>query len=339
MSLPFHTIDMVPGSDAPAMADRLLIGKLADYPVPGPIGELTGAVVNAVGSGYTSIPTVTAATGSGATIAASMALATSVAATSGGAASHSYVPGDTLTLTGGTASQQAILEVLSTLLVNGTVGGGGGSGYAVNDTITLLAVGGTTVTPAVLKVASLSTTAVATFTVQTAGSFTGNPTSFTQASSSGAGTGCTLTSPIFGVNAYAVQNAGSYSALPASPIAQGSSSGAGTGFTLTANTWQVQSVSASGGINYPNGAALTFTGGVGSGAAGVAVTQPLGKSITIPVTTFSGLPASYAVSVIPNGDCDPIVSSKTSAGFSVTLRPSSATTAVGASSVDIIVIG
>ena len=62
----------------------------------------------------------------------------------------------------------------------------GGSGYAVNDTITI---GNGTV----LKVATLSTTAVATVTVQAAGNWT-CPTSATQAqiSTSGSGTGATF---------------------------------------------------------------------------------------------------------------------------------------------------
>jgi hypothetical protein len=73
----------------------------------------------------------------------------------------------------------------------------GGSGYAVNDTITLA--GGTFTQATILKVASLSGSAVATVTVQTAGS---------------------------------------YSVTPSNPVAQGSTSGSGSGGTFNV-TWNV----------------------------------------------------------------------------------------------------
>lgn len=67
----------------------------------------------------------------------------------------------------------------------------GGSGYAVGDTIT--ETGGTAITNAVLTVATLSGSAVATVTVAYGGNYTvvpSNPVS--QGSTSGSGTGCTL---------------------------------------------------------------------------------------------------------------------------------------------------
>lgn len=335
MAFDIHTISVPGGGTSPLDLSRIRVGMLTAQAIPGPTGELTGAVVLNPGSGYTSIPTAAAANGSGATLTPSMAVATSAIAAAGGASSHSYAAGDTITLTGGTASQQVVLEVLSTLLVSAAVNAGG-SGYAVNDTITLTSVGGTTVTPAVLKVATVSTGAVATVTIQSAGVFTGNPTSFTQASTSGSGTGATFNAPIYGVNAYAVQNAGSYSALPSSPVSQGSSSGSGTGFQLTVNTWQLQSVAASGGTGYTNGSAITFTGGAGSGASAVGITNPIGELVTVAVTAWSTLPASYNVQVTPNGACIPYVTGKTNTGFNVTLQPLSSSVPVGASAFDLL---
>ena len=75
----------------------------------------------------------------------------------------------------------------------------GGSGYAVNDTITLA--GGTSTTAAVLKVTSVSSGAVTGVSVQTAGSYSAPPKptqtltstpAVAQASTSGAGTGATF---------------------------------------------------------------------------------------------------------------------------------------------------
>lgn len=67
----------------------------------------------------------------------------------------------------------------------------GGSGYAVNDQITLA--GGTFTTAAVLKVTSISGGAVTGVTVQTAGAYTVKPSSpVSQASTTGGGTGATF---------------------------------------------------------------------------------------------------------------------------------------------------
>jgi len=77
-----------------------------------------------------------------------------------------------------------------------------GTGYAVGDTITLAPVGGTQVIAAQVKVATLAVggTGVGSFTVTNPGEFSAFPTSFTQASTSGAGTGFALTAPAFSVN-------------------------------------------------------------------------------------------------------------------------------------------
>ena len=67
----------------------------------------------------------------------------------------------------------------------------GGSGYAVGDTIT--ETGGTAINQAVLTVATLSGSAVATVTVAYGGNYTAVPSNpVSQGSTSGAGTGCTL---------------------------------------------------------------------------------------------------------------------------------------------------
>lgn len=76
--------------------------------------------------------------------------------------------------------------------------GSRGSGYSGHDTITLAASGGTQVSPAVIEVTKLDGSGgVSEFNVITPGVFSSNPTSFTQASTSGIGTGFTLTSPSF----------------------------------------------------------------------------------------------------------------------------------------------
>jgi hypothetical protein len=124
----------------------------------------------------------------------------------------------------------------------------GGSGYAIADTITLT--GGTFSTSIILTVASLSGSAVATFT--------------------------------------AVQT-GTYTVLPTNPISQGSSSGAGTGATFNITAWGVRTTAytiTNAGSGYVSQPTITFSGGGGSGAAAYATVgaipkvQALGNSIS-----------------------------------------------------------
>lgn len=85
-------------------------------------------------------------------------------------------------------------------LTGGSVGAAG-SGYQVGDVITLIASNGVTVGTAQLTVATLSGSGVATFTVLAGGSFSTHPTAFIQSSTTGSGSGFTLTSPTFGATA------------------------------------------------------------------------------------------------------------------------------------------
>jgi len=76
-----------------------------------------------------------------------------------------------------------------------------GSGYNVGDTITLQNVGGVMVVAPVIQITGLTGgpgTGVSTFTITVPGQFSqANPVSFTQASTSGSGTGATFQTPTF----------------------------------------------------------------------------------------------------------------------------------------------
>lgn len=89
-----------------------------------------------------------------------------------------------------------VTAIGSTGLTSSAVGAGG-SGYVAGDLIYLTQSGGTQTQQAVARVTNVSSGAVTGFTIAKSGLFTSNPTSFSQASTSGAGTGFTITSPTF----------------------------------------------------------------------------------------------------------------------------------------------
>lgn len=166
-------------------------------------------------------------------------------------------------VSGGTVTAAGSYATLPTLPITG----GGGTGAtatlnmkAVSATVvaggsgynvgdTITLAGGTNTTPVILTVATVSTGAVATVTVT---------------------------------------QAGNYSALPASPVAQGSTSGSGTGATFTV-LWGVLSVkmtaSGSGYTSTPTG---TVTGGGGTGGGVVTLTVGSTAAPALSAYTLAG---------------------------------------------------
>jgi len=126
----------------------------------------------------------------------------------------------------------------------------GGSGYAIADTITLT--GGTFSTSIILTVASLSGSAVATFTAVQTGTYTVLPTNpISQGSSSGAGTGATFNITAWGVRttAYTITNAGSgYVEQPTITF----SSGSATAYATVGSTPVIRSLSQNLDFYTPN---------------------------------------------------------------------------------------
>lgn len=82
-------------------------------------------------------------------------------------------------------------------LTGGTISAGG-TDYSVGDDIVLQAADGQQNATAVITVTTVSTGAVTGFSIELTGAFNPTPTSFTQSSTSGSGTGFTLSSPTFG---------------------------------------------------------------------------------------------------------------------------------------------
>lgn len=139
-------------------------------------------------------------------------------ATSGGI---DYLVGDTLNPSGGTYSAQGVLTVTDVHLDPQSAAAGSMSGYVKNDKITLTAVGSGVVTntAAVIEVTSVSAGAVTGYAMTESGTNQGDfsgatPTSFTQASTTGSGTGFQITSPRMGIQKVSITTAGSYTVRP-----------------------------------------------------------------------------------------------------------------------------
>lgn len=202
--------------------------------------------------------------------------AISATVSAGGSGYHPTVS-DTLTVSGGTSTTAAIFSISTVASVlsqtaanfNGAGNNGtfaAGTGYANGNTITLS--DGTIVTVGTVggggEVSTFSITTISTTPHAASGD------TLTQSSTSGSGTGFTLTlgTANQGVAAVTVGTAGVYSVLPSNPA---STTGAGTGATLTIS-WGVNAVTVTdGGNNYASAPAVSFTGTGGTGATATAV--------------------------------------------------------------------
>jgi hypothetical protein len=297
------------------------------------VNSIASVTVNAAGSAYTSIPTISFTGGGGLNAAATAdmkALTDTVVTPQSG--SGSYAPSDSLTITGGTGTS-TILTVTHTKVVSATIAAGGTGGTSGTQTVT-----GTTGTgtkfQASVTVAGGAITAVLSITV--AGDYTVNPTSLTVEPVTGASlTGAQLNVKM-GVLTATVGTAGSYSVLPANPVSATGGSGTGATFNLTYGVSSV--VVTNGGEDYVTPPTVSFTGGGGTGATGTAV---VGSGADVPlfvVLPFSDeLPTNdYAVNVCASQACVASYSNKSTMGIVVTLTPLSGGT-LGAGTMDVVI--
>lgn len=147
------------------------------------------------------------------------------------AAGTGYVPGNTITLAGGTYTAPAVLSVTNTKVITAAVVAGGTGGTPGAVTIT-----GTTGTGTPFQATgTINGSGILTgaLVVTVPGNYTVNPTSIAvEPVTGGSLSGCTVILTI-GVLTTSVSNAGQYSVVPSNPIAQLATSGSGTGATFT----------------------------------------------------------------------------------------------------------
>ena len=220
---------------------------------------------------------VTLAGGTFSTPAQLQVATTSLLSLSPNTAGTGYAPADTVHLSGGTTTTTPVVTVASTKVVGtptinaagtggttgtATVTGTTGTGTKFQASVTISGGGITavnsvtvagvyTVNPTTLTAepvtgggltgAKLSITmGINAITLTTAGVFTVNApgSAFSQASTSGSGTGATFNNGVFEPNTVTVYAAGTYSVLPTNPVSQASTTGYGAGatFNITAGS-------------------------------------------------------------------------------------------------------
>jgi hypothetical protein len=250
---------------------------------------------------------------------------------------NDYAPGNTIHLTGGVQSTSALLTVLETQVVAAAIasaGSGGpafadvavfgttGTGTKVEVAVSLNGSGGIAsilgiVTPGaytanpsnpssepvsgsgIVGAALVIELGVLSVTITTAGVFTTNPAGgvFSQASSSGSGTGATFNNALLAPNVVAVSVAGSYSAFPSNPVSQASTSGAGRGGQFTVTTGSI-SITA---FNVGDWIAVTLMGGMTQLNGGTYIVASVaGDSITL-TDVYGNLINSTAFGVYTSG--------------------------------------
>jgi hypothetical protein len=186
------------------------------------------ATASSAGTIYAPGDTITLTGGTASTQAILAVTSTKLTTIALNAAGTNYVPDEVLTLVGGTATTAGEVTVASTKVVSATVAAPGSGGTDGTQTVT-----GTTGTgtkfQASVTIASGSITAVSSIVL--GGDYTVNPTSLTNEPVTGASlTGAQL-NVVMGVNAVTLTNAGVYTANSATFTSTG-----GTGAGATFNT-------------------------------------------------------------------------------------------------------
>ena len=168
----------------------------------------TAGTIFAAGTGYATNDTITLAPIGGIENTAAVlgvnavaaGVVTALKAIGSGSTGGSYwvQPGGfTQASTSGSGTGYAMsAPVYTNTYLSGATLNAAGVNYAIGDEITLAPTGGTQQTAARIRVLTLSGSAVATFLIIDSGVFAANPTAYSQASTTGVGSGLTLSAPV-----------------------------------------------------------------------------------------------------------------------------------------------
>jgi hypothetical protein len=153
------------------------------------------------------------------------------------AAGTGYVPGDTITLSGGTSSMAGVVQVETTKVVSASAGTNGIG--CTNGTYTVTLTTGSVGAGALATINVTMASNVPTVnSITTGGSYVANPANIAQEPVTGVA-GCS-TQPklavVMGVNTITTIVPGLYTVLPSNPVAQNTTTGSGVNATMTMTT-------------------------------------------------------------------------------------------------------
>jgi hypothetical protein len=262
----------------------------------------TSGVISAAGTGYVPADTVTLTGGTASAQAVLTVATTKIISAAINAAGTGYAPGDTVTVAGGTATTAAIFNITHTKAVSATVAVGGTGGTSGTQTVT-----GTTGTgtkfQASVTIAGGAITAVLSITV--AGDYTVNPTAIAAEPVTGASLVGAQLNVVMGALTVTVNTAGAYTANAAA-FTQASTTGTGTGITFNTLVYGVNTatVTTAGGYSVlpANPVAQGSTSGSGTGATFTMSYTNAGLAATIADTQIQ--PGDALIMHVPGGYTD-----------------------------------
>lgn len=224
-----------------------------------------------------------------------------------GDANADYDIGQTLTLSGGTSTQDAVFSITGIVASYMGIGDNSGQGYQPGNQITFGGAGW--VSNARVAINTVNATGAITSFVQLAGGGIRNASApsdpiagvtLTGSGSNAAGTGATFVVQ-WGVSNVEIQTPGNYSVLPANGVATTTDSPTGTGATLDV-TWGVSNVVVTNGGSDFDQAKVTFNSGT---ASAVATVNAAGSVSEVTVTNSGGpYTAIPGVIVGPSGSTE-----------------------------------
>lgn len=263
----------------------------------------TSAAVAAAGTGYVPADTITLTGGTASTAAVLTVATTKIISAAVNAPGTGYAPADTITLAGGTATTNGVFTVTHTKVVSATIAAAGTGGTPGAQTVTGTTGTGTKFQAAVTVSAGGVITSVNSISV--AGDYTVNPTIITAEPVTGGGlTGAEL-SVVMGVLTTSVATAGVYTANAAA-FTQSATSGTGTGATFNTVVCGVNtaSVTTAGGYSVlpSNPVGQGSTSGAGTGATFTMAWDGPGLAATVADTQVN--PGDAVVLHVPHGITD-----------------------------------
>jgi hypothetical protein len=281
---------------------------------------ITGVTITNAGSGYLTIPTVNFSGGGGTgTTGTAVMKALSAIIDSPQSGAGSYAPGDTITLAGG-IGVKPVLTVDTTQVVSAELVFGGENGEEDGTFTVTGSTGRGDKFQASVQFLSGVITSINSITF--GGNYDDNPSDLSNEPVFGHGVVGAIFAIKMGVLTTTVSTPGALTVLPTAPVNQNSTTGSGTGATFVLD-YGVNSVNiTTGGSDYSTPPTVTFSGGEGTGAAGVGIIGGTSDPLTVSLAFTKPFNASsYTINAIHNQPGLVSYDNKETTGADITITP------------------